>query len=273
MLLTIHHKTHYRYTPEAVRLALRLRLFPSQFNGQALKSWEVAINGRALNAAMVDGYGDRFALWTSTLPLSTVEIVAQGSIMVDDKSGVVEGLARRPPPAVYLRRTPLTAPDAAITALADSLTGANELERMHALTRAINEAIAYTPDATTPTTTAAQAMAEGRGVCQDQTHIFISAARYLGVPARYVVGYMVAGDGEPELSETHAWAEAYVAQLGWVGFDATNAMCPNERYVRLASGFDAHDAAPIRGHVVGETDVALDARVDIAEQQAVQQQQ
>ena len=76
-----------------------------------------------------------------------------------------------------------------------------------------------------------------------------AAARTLRVPARYVVGYLLAQD--TKLTETHAWAEAFVPEIGWVGFDAANRLCPTDRYVRLACGLDSADAAPIRGNVVG----------------------
>jgi transglutaminase-like putative cysteine protease len=69
------------------------------------------------------------------------------------------------------------------------------------------------------------------------------------VPARYVVGYLLAP--EEKLTETHAWAEAFVPDIGWVGFDPANRLCPTDRYVRLGCGLDAADAAPIRGNVMG----------------------
>ena len=94
-------------------------------------------------------------------------------------------------------------------------------------------------------------------------HVFISAARTLGVPARYVVGYLLAQD--TKLTETHAWAEAWVPEIGWVGFDAANRLCPTDRYVRLGCGLDAADAAPIRGNVSGNSQERLSASVDISQ--------
>ena len=96
----------------------------------------------------------------------------------------------------------------------------------------------------TPHTSAAEALKAGRGVCQDHAHVFISAARLMGVPARYVNGYFVTG-GESASEAQHAWAEACIDGLGWLGFDPANQVCPTERYVRLACGLDAASAAPI----------------------------
>jgi Transglutaminase-like enzymes, putative cysteine proteases len=102
-------------------------------------------------------------------------------------------------------------------------------------------------------------------VCQDQTHVFCAAARSLGFPARYVAGYLLAGEGEDWAHETHAWAEAHVEGLGWVGFDPSADVCPTDRYVRLCSGLDARGAAPIRGSVGGGSAETLEAGVEIAE--------
>ena len=68
-----------------------------------------------------------------------------------------------------------------------------------------------------------------------------------GLPARYVSGYLLATEGETPEEASHAWAEIHVNHLGWVGFDAANQMCPDERYVRVAVGRDYRDAAPVRG--------------------------
>ena len=107
--------------------------------------------------------------------------------------------------------------------------------------------VAYEVGVTNTHTTAADALKDGRGVCQDHAHVFISAARSLGIPARYVSGYLLAGTGDEPSDANHAWAEAWLDGLGWVGFDPANGVCPTDRYVRLASGLDAAFAAPIRG--------------------------
>jgi len=104
--------------------------------------------------------------------------------------------------------------------------------------------------------TAEEAMAGGTGVCQDHAHIFIAAARAGGVPARYVSGYLMMDD-RIDQDASHAWAEGYVAGLGWVGFDISNRQSPDERYVRLAVGRDYHDAAPISGLRIGDAQESM----------------
>jgi transglutaminase-like putative cysteine protease len=125
------------------------------------------------------------------------------------------------------------------------------LERLHALLTAVQAQVVYDTRSTTVATSAAEAFAQGRGVCQDLAHIFIACARRLGVPARYVSGHLARADGVTVQEASHAWAEAYVPALGWVGFDPANGACPADRHVRVACGFDYLSAAPVRGARLG----------------------
>ena len=128
------------------------------------------------------------------------------------------------------------------------------------------------PGSTTADTTAAQALAQGEGVCQDHAHALIAAARAAGVPARYVSGYLQAGTGVSD-EAAHAWAELYVAGIGWIGFDPANECGPDARYIRLGSGYDAQDAAPIRGVARGPGREALEVSVTVTEGAAQAQSQ
>jgi transglutaminase-like putative cysteine protease len=143
------------------------------------------------------------------------------------------------------------------------------LDRLHHLMALVRDRVAYEAGTTHAHTTAADALAEGRGVCQDHAHVFISAARVLGTPARYVNGYFVSGGDGPSEAH-HAWAEAWVEGLGWVGFDPANAMCPTDRYIRLNTGLDALSAAPVRGLRRGDSEESLDVIVEVAQQVAQQ---
>ena len=170
---------------------------------------------------------------------------------------------------VYLRVTPQTRPDAAICELARSVERTDPLERLHALAGAVRARVDYVPGSTNAHTEAAEALADGKGVCQDHAHIFIAAARSLGVPARYVTGYLVV-DTDNASEAHHAWAEAWVEGLGWVGFDVANRICPTERYVRLAVGLDARYAAPVIGSRSGGAAEALEVCVEVQRQSSQQ---
>lgn len=278
MLLVVRHLTHMHYPQGAAGLALRLRLFPQSFDGQRVVDWQVSVDGQPITATIAGGYGERFAQWIDRDAREHLDIVAHGQVETGDRAGVVKGLRGACPPAVFLRETPLTLPDAGIRALGAGLTpGAAALDGLHALSQRVRESIPYRTGVTNSATPAAEALAGEGGVCQDHAHVFIAAARAHGVPARYVAGYLLASDAEHQQLETHGWAEAHVHGLGWVGFDITNGVCPTENYVRLCSGLDADDAAPVRGIVTGGGAgfVAADVRIARGEGdiEAIQQQQ
>ncbi len=268
MRLTIRHETQHEYDPPAKRVSLRLKLFAAKTKAQAPRGWKVSVDGQRVETMLVNGFGDAEALWFSGPNAATVTIVAEGSFETSNTAGVL-GTLGTAPPGVFLRQTPLTRADNAIRALADKATGNDPLARMHALSEAVHEAVDYRPGATDAATTATEALALGAGVCQDKTHLFVSAARAAGVPARYVVGYL--HDPEAPMAETHAWAEAHLDGLGWVGFDPTHQVCPTEAYVRLCSGLDADDAAPIRGSIQGASEDRLTVSVDVSRAQSQQQ--
>lgn len=278
MLLVVRHLTHMRYPQGAAGLALRLKLFPQSFEGQRVTDWHVEINGEEIHPSITGGYGEPLAQWLSQAHRDELEIVAHGCVETEDKAGVVRGLRQTCPPAIFLRDTPLTVADATIAALGDGLNpGADVLSGLHALSAGVRDALPYRGGITRSETSAADALAGDGGVCQDHAHIFIAAARARGVPARYVAGYLLAGEEADQQFETHAWVEAHVENLGWIGFDVTNGISPTERYVRLAIGLDARDAAPVRGIVTGGGPGIVSADVRIARGEgdiaAIQQQQ
>ena len=142
---------------------------------------------------------------------------------------------------------------------------------LHDLSARVLAGASYAKGATDTRTTGEQAVAAGQGVCQDHAHIFIGIARQLGVPSRYVSGYLLM-DGQVEQEATHAWAEAHVEGLGWTGFDISNGISPDARYVRLATGRDYREAAPILGISYGAAMEETAVEVRVTQQQEAQQQ-
>lgn len=131
---------------------------------------------------------------------------------------------------------------------------------LHRLSAAVFAAIRYEKGHTDAVTSAEDALVSGHGVCQDHAHVFIGATRMLGFPARYVSGYLLMND-RTDQEASHAWAEAHVEGLGWVGFDISNAISPDNRYVRVATGCDYRDAAPVTGITLGGGTADLCVRV------------
>jgi transglutaminase-like putative cysteine protease len=264
MRLSVRHITRYDYETPVQRASLRLRLYPPRFDTQAPVAWRVAVNDTPVEPHFINSVGEGESTWTADGPLRTIEVVAEGAVDVSDAAGLVRGLVDQTRPAMFLRKTLLTEADDAIKTLADVARGADTLGSLHALSNAVRDAVDYITAATAHSTSAAEAFAQGAGVCQDHAHIFLAAARFAGVPARYVTGYL-APDFEG-LHETHAWAEAFVPDLGWVGFDPSNRQSPTDAYIRLCTGFDAADAAPVRGAVSMGAGEDLSVQVEVAQQ-------
>ncbi|MBL9048824.1 MAG: transglutaminase family protein [Tabrizicola sp.] len=268
MRLSVDHVTRYRYDAPVRSVVQSQRLTPSLFAGQKVIDWEVTVTEGRKGAAHRDGAGDQVQAWTIAGPLTSVEVRVRGTVETEDLAGVLRGHRESVMPDCYLRSTPPTQADVALHRLAETASGADSLALAHALSQAVSDAIAYRPGVTHAHTTAAEALALGEGVCQDHAHALIAVARLRGIPARYVSGYLfVSEEGAPH-EAAHAWAELHVPGLGWVGFDPANRCCPDARYIRLGSGFDAQDAAPIRGVARGGTGESMD--VTVAIQQANQ---
>ena len=137
------------------------------------------------------------------------------------------------------------------------------------------EHVTFDEDPTNSGTSAAEAFALKRGVCQDYAHIFIACARTGGVPARFVAGHFLRSDGMVQQQAGHAWAEAFVPDLGWVGFDAANGICTTDAHARIAIGLDYLGAAPVRGtrYGGGAETLTVAVKVDQAGRQGQSQSQ
>jgi transglutaminase-like putative cysteine protease len=266
MLVSVRHSTHYSYDAASSFAVQRLRLTPFDNDAQKVRSWAIEAEGMEGAASYVDGFANRVHLLTHCRPYEALTITAAGEVETEDRGGVVGPLGEVANPLVFLRATPRTESSPEIDALADGLHDRQHLDRLHHLLEAIADRVLYVEDSTHHGTSAAEAFAAGQGVCQDHAHIFIAAARRLAMPARYVTGYLHV-DGEARFAAHHAWAEAFVPDLGWVGFDPANHICPTERYVRLACGFDAASAAPITGSRRGGGTESLQVDVIVRQQQ------
>jgi len=248
MRLIVRHQTSYVYESPIAAAAQVLRLTPRSYEGLTVHRWSVRGAGRRELPVFTDGFGNvTHCLYVNEAHTQAV-ISAEGEVETADTHGVIRGASEPLPPLFFLRRTPLTMPGPAIIALADGAAqGGSALEQLHALLNTVRDKVEYRPGVTDPATTAAEALAAGAGVCQDHAHIFIAAARQLGIPTRYIGGYLWTGDEPREVQASHAWAEAFVQDLGWVGFDPSNRICPTEAYIRTSVGLDYASAAPVRG--------------------------
>ena len=268
MRIQVFHETVYRYGQPANGVIQTLRLTPRNHESQYVVDWRIDVSENCQLAQHEDAFGNLIHVFNVDGPLQELRVLAEGEVDTQDASGVVRGAIERFPPSLYLRETALTAADPAITEFAEATRDQSRpdvLSVLHALLERIHAEVAYDEDGpTNSATTAAEAFALRRGVCQDFTHIFIAAARSLAIPARYIGGHFFRSDGAAIQEAAHAWAEAYVPDLGWVAFDPANGTCATDAHVRVAVGLDYLGAAPMRGTRYGGGDEALDVTVRVS---------
>lgn len=273
MLLTIRHDTRYEYDQPVDYALQKLRLKPLDSVMQTVDDWQVEVDGGQIEASYRDHYGNHVDLVSAHRGAEGLTITARGTVTTLNTSGVLGHVYGCAPLWHFAEPTPVTQAGRKITALAEAL-GASEtpLVGLHALSAAILEAVPYKTGETNAQTSAEAAAEIGTGVCQDHANIFISAARLAGIPARYVSGYLMMTDTIDQ-DASHAWAEAYLPDIGWVGFDVSNGYSPDERYVRLAIGRDSADAAPMTGLRLGPARETMMVSVQVQQAQSQSQAQ
>lgn len=253
MRLRIRHVTRYTYERPLSYGLQELRLTPKSRPGQQVLDWRMTVEGGKVEAWFDDQHMNRVTLISFTGAGHEIVITAQGEVEIADTHGIFGQHQGFAPLWLFERQTELTRAGPMVRRLLRGLgaeTG-DSLARLHALSARIGEAVTYRVGATDAATAAEAVLERGAGVCQDHTHVFLAAARLLGFPARYVSGYLMI-EGREDQEASHAWAEAHVNGLGWVGFDVANGISPDARYVRVATGLDYREAAPVSGLRFGD---------------------
>jgi len=265
MRLRIAHSTTYRYEPAATGIIQILRMTPGSHDGQYVAEWQIDVSTDSRLHPHQDAFGNLTHVLTESA-ISDLTIGVEGLIETHDTGGVLRGTDERFPPSLFLRSTPLTAVNPAMAAFSRELRSESEADTLgflHALMLQINDHMTFDVDPTNSGTSAAEAFGLKRGVCQDYAHIFIACARSAGVPARFVSGHFMRSDGAVHQQAGHAWAEAFVPDLGWIGFDAANAICGTDAHARVAIGLDYLGAAPVRGTRYGGGNETLTVAVKV----------
>jgi len=267
MRLRIAHSSVYRYDPPTAGVIQVLRLTPRNHEGQYVERWRIDVAPDARLAAHEDAFGNITHVFTADGPLEELRVEVDGEVETQNAYGVVRGTVERFPPSLFLRDTALTQADGAIREFAQKIrdaSGGVVLAQLHGLLDRLFEDIAGDVGTSPAPKNAAAAFARKRGAPEDLAHVFIGAAHTLGIPARYVRGYYRSADKGADADTSHAWAEAFVPDLGWVGFDPSNGCCPTDGHVRVAIGLDSLGAAAVRGTRlgVGAETLAVAIKVD-----------
>ena len=252
MRLRVDHTTTYTYEKAALYALHQVRKRPYDTDAQTVIEWDLVLEGAKDEARYLDHHGNHVDLISLEPGAQRVSVTCRGEVETRDTSGVLQAGRNEPPLWLYQRSTPLTSPGKGVRGLVGQLgkDPALDLDTLHGLMNLIADTVVYEPGPTGPETTAEEALTIGHGVCQYHAHVFVSAARLIGFPARYIGGYLMMLD-RVDQEAGHAWAQAWVGGLGWVGFDAANRVCPDERYIQVATGLDYREAGPLSGVMYG----------------------
>ena len=265
MRLVVDHETHYIYESPLRFSTQYLRLTPRDSARQKVLEWRIEAPAHCVRTE--DGYGNILHVLTIDQPAIEIRIRAVGVVetapVADEPSDFV-GVPLSP--LLFLRTTARTEADSALEAFAEPFRGrAATLGGLRELASAIHRRMPFRPGETHVSSSAAEAFAIGSGVCQDHAHVFIACCRRLGVPARYVSGYVFSpGHAESHVA-SHAWGEAWVADR-WRSFDVANDRPAGEDHIKLAMGADYFDASPVRGVRVGGGVESMTASVLVGRQ-------
>jgi transglutaminase-like putative cysteine protease len=268
MKLEIVHTTRYRYSGPIAETVMEVRLRPMDGNGQRCLEFELDVSSGINPRTYRDGYGNNVHYFNLVRPHRRLSVTSRSVVETgreldrDPGEELVHDFLRYRAP---VKDVPGIRELARRHAIADPTSGASVELALDELTRAISRDFAYDRAVTNVYSSVDEVLALHAGVCQDFAHLFIAVARTMSVPARYVSGYIHSGGASRAAGSvapaSHAWAEAWVPEKGWVGYDATHPVRTTEHHVRLAVGRDYSDAAPTRGIYVGSASGTMQVSV------------
>ncbi len=287
----VRHETHYSYATPVDIGEHMLRLTPLDADGQRVVSQHLTIDpppdqfvafmdhfGNAVHHVAVEVAHDRFSVTLdAVVEVARVFAAGEGPSWEEIEAAMKgDGFPAHPEIAEFIYPSPLAGIDAEATRYAaDSFAaGRAIIDALADLTARIHRDFAYTPNVTSVSTRVAEIVATRCGVCQDFAHLMIAGLRGLGLPARYVSGYIRTRppEGGPVRQggdASHAWVSAWCGEaLGWVEFDPTNDLRVADEHVVVAYGRDFSDVTPLRGVILGGGSHSLTVSVHLTETEA-----
>lgn len=266
MQIAIEHQIDFAYASPATHAIQHIRATPRNSNSQQLRYWQIMAGRQERPMEFFDCFGNIVLEATQTEPHEATRIRISGLVETTSTDGIVGGQYEPLPLLFYLAETDLTAESDDVLDLASAVrvaTSKDPADAMHRLMVEVGNALSYAHDPETGRVTAAEALAETTGDSRAHAHVFIACARALEVPARFVSGYRLAAeDDEAAAERRYCWAEAWVENLGWVGFDPVHQCTPNEDYIRLAGGMDDQATEILRcAYRGGERTVTEDIQI------------
>lgn len=284
MFYSIRHVTRFIYSSPIAESVTEVRMQPRSETGQRCLKFDLTTQPRARLQAYGDFLGNVVHHFDIPGKHKELKITAEATVEVTPPTELPGGVGmdvwetllqaqQRDEHWDYLAPSPFVAETPLLLQLAHEWQldqNENPLTLLRRINTAIYEHFDYVPNATNVDSPIDHALDERRGVCQDFAHIMLSLLRWRGIPARYVSGYLYHGDHQDrsEANATHAWVEAWVPELGWIGFDPTNNLLARERHIRTAIGRDYSDVPPTRGVFKGNASSELSVGVQVAPAEA-----
>jgi transglutaminase-like putative cysteine protease len=259
MRVEVTHRTVLSYTGPVAETYMQVRLRPRDGAGQVVREFDLTVSPRSDVRTFADGFRNHVHYFNHPAPHERVEVIGHS---------VVETSARVPDPEDgdfpqdFLQFAGPVMDVAGVRAIARRFETGTEEERLDRLAAHINQHFEYRPQTTDVYTAVDEVLHNRVGVCQDFAHLFVAVARAMGIPTRYVSGYIHAGKGRRGAGASHAWAESLIPGTGWIGYDPTNPLRTSEHHVRVGVGRDYHDVAPTRGTYVGSARETMSVEVE-----------
>ncbi len=264
MRLEVVHETRYRYTGPIAETVMEVRLRPMDGNGQRCVRFDLDVSSGIKPREYRDGYGNNVHYFNLVRPHTGLSVtsrsVVETGLEPDAEPGedLVQDFLRYRSP---VKDVPGVRELASRHLIAEGASGADVERALEELTLTISREFAYDRAVTNVYSAVDEVLELRAGVCQDFAHLFIAVARAMGVPARYVSGYIHDPRDRGVTGASHAWGEAWVRERGWIGYDATHPVRVTENHVRVAVGRDYSDAAPTRGIYVGSATGTMAVKV------------
>jgi transglutaminase-like putative cysteine protease len=282
-MFSVRHTTTYTYNQPVLRSAHRAHLRPMTDERQKLHRYSLTTDPPVNLIQYEDAFGNSTARFEINEPYTELRISAESQVEIYDVDPFAfASVPIRPAfplvwlPGERLMLTPYLLPvELPETQLLELTQYAMEfvernnrdlMETLFAINLAIHRDYTYAPGTTTVFTTPYDVFVTRKGVCQDFTNLFACMARLLGVPARYVCGYIHTGNNGANrvgCDASHAWIELYIPNVGWKGFDPTNGTLPHLDHVRVAHGRHYRDVAPIAGTIYTPTYESMKIDVEV----------
>jgi transglutaminase-like putative cysteine protease len=280
MHYSIRHLTRFRYSAAISESVMEVRMQPRTEGGQHCIWFDLAVKPRASLTSYRDHLGNLIHHFDVPSHHANLAIKAEAVVEISphvlpeslatDAWSELDAMVAEGDYWEMLMPSHFATPTEPLRKLAQELNVCRRddpLSLLRELTAALRDAFEYAPQSTDVDSPIDLALKERRGVCQDFAHIMIAMVRELRVPCRYVSGYLfhrVEDQDRSAEDATHAWIEALLPGLGWVGFDPTNNLIANQRHIRVAIGRDYSDVPPTRGVFKGEAKSELSVAVQVA---------